>query len=106
MSKAQLNRKLHKETGYSPGKLISYYRIESAKRMLSISSSSIEEISFQCGFRGLSSFSRKFKQESGNSPSEYRKNKSNSKTELWAWKTPINENDLTHINLLKKNMCG
>jgi len=100
ISKAQLNRKLH-QISYSPGKLILHHRMELAKQMLGLSPHSIEEIAHQCGFSGLTGFSRKFKQEFGNSPSEYRKKTLGETTELWSWKIPLSENYFNQLLQLK-----
>lgn len=100
ISKAQLSRKLH-QIGYSPGKLILHHRMELAKQMLGLSPHSIEEIAHQCGFSGLTGFSRKFKQEFGNSPSEYRKKVLDETTELWSWKIPLSENYFNQLLQLK-----
>jgi AraC-like DNA-binding protein len=75
--------------------------MEYAKQMLDSSSHSIEEIANQCGFNGLTSFSRTFKQEFGNSPSEYRKMTLDETTELWSWKIPFSENYFNQLLQLK-----
>lgn len=76
--------------------------MECAKQMLDSSSYSIEEIADKCGFNGLTGFSRRFKQEFGISPSDYRKKKRSSLSELWHWKIPFDKNLLSHLFLLKK----
>ncbi|TRX35520.1 helix-turn-helix domain-containing protein [Flavobacterium sp. ZT3R18] len=101
MSMAQLNRKLSAQIDYSPAKLILHYRMEYAKQLLDSNSHSIEEIANQCGFNGLTSFSRTFKQEFGSSPSEYRKKALDETTELWDWKIPLSENCFDQLLLLK-----
>jgi transcriptional regulator GlxA family with amidase domain len=75
--------------------------MEYAKQMLDSSSHSIEEIANQCGFNGLTSFSRTFKQEFGNSPSEYRKKALDETTKLWSWKIPLSENYFNQLLQLK-----
>jgi transcriptional regulator GlxA family with amidase domain len=85
----------------SPAKLILHYRMEYAKQLLDSSSHSIEEIANQCGFNGLNSFSRTFKQEFGGSPSEYRKKALDETTELSSWKIPLSENYFDQLLLLK-----
>jgi AraC-like DNA-binding protein len=75
--------------------------MEYAKQMLDFSSDSIEEIANQCGFNGLTSFSRTFKQEFGNSPSEYRKKTLDETAELWSWKIPLSENYFDQLLQLK-----
>ncbi len=48
-------------------------RIKAAKMHLSNNNLSINEISFMCGYSSTVHFSRQFKQHTGKSPSEYRK---------------------------------
>lgn len=75
--------------------------MESAKQMLGSSSHSIKEVAHLCGFIGLVSFSRKFKQEFDCCPSQYRKNILNEKQKLWSWKIPLNENSFDMLIQLK-----
>lgn len=79
--------------------------MEYAKQMLTISTLSIEEIAFKCGFSGLTVFSRKFKQELGYGPLEYRKNLLTNNMELWNWKLPLNEIHFNQLIQLKNNNC-
>ncbi len=50
-------------------------RIEKAKQLLRLSNAPIEEIGKNCGFESPSYFGKLFRQETGCSPREYRKNK-------------------------------
>ena len=92
LSRSQLNRKLHFQTGHSPGQLILFYRMEVARRLLSETSRSIKEISWQCGFSSTSSFCRKFKKLFGLNPTDYQRIPE-TKTIHAAnqWSLPVNE---------------
>jgi AraC-like DNA-binding protein len=100
-----LNRRLC-QIGYSPAKFILLHRMELAKQMLNSDLYSIEEIAYQSGFNGLTGFSRKFKQEFGRNPSEYRKKALNQKSEVWSWKIPMSENYFNELIELKKKING
>jgi AraC-like DNA-binding protein len=102
MSKAHLTRKLNAQIGSSPGKLILYHRMELARDLLELSSYFIEEIAQQCGFSGVPSFSRKFKQEFGCSPSKFRKSVLNEKSKILIWKIPLDEALFNQLIDLKK----
>ena len=65
--------------------------MELATELLELSSSPIEEIAYQCGFGGMSSFSRKFKQEFGSSPSQFRKSVLKEQFKILTWKIPLDE---------------
>ncbi len=78
--------------------------MELAKKKLHSSTATIEEVAYQCGFNGLVSFSRKFKQELGCSPSEFRK-KMIKDDEIWYWRIPINEKEYNQfLTLIDKNI--
>ncbi|MFT5891965.1 MAG: AraC-like DNA-binding protein [Dokdonia sp.] len=88
---------MYHQTGYSPSKLILHYRMELAKQSLGSSQYSITEIAHQCGFSRPGIFSRKFKQEFGSPPSEYRKKILNEQPESYHWKIPLNERSLSKL---------
>lgn len=73
-----------------------------AKKLLSTSSLSIEEIAYKSGFNTLSVFSRKFKQEFGYPPTVYRKNVVKSEHLSIEWKLPLTEIHLNHLIAIKK----
>ncbi len=50
------------------------FRLEKAKKLMLSSSSSVTEIALECGFGNVRSFNRIFRQQTGLSPSEYKKN--------------------------------
>lgn len=63
-----------KETmGIPPTKYIINLRVSLAKELLEFSDFSISEISLMCGYENLHFFSRVFKENTGLSPTEYRK---------------------------------
>ncbi|MFY0629705.1 MAG: helix-turn-helix domain-containing protein [Flavobacteriaceae bacterium] len=78
--------------------------MESAKKMLALNSYSISSVANLAGFSGLVSFSRKFKQDFGCSPSEYRKKIVAKRPKLQAWKIPINEIYLSRLICLKNEV--
>ena len=73
LSRVHLYRKMKELTGQSPSSFISEVRLSNAARMLSENKQSIEDVAYACGFNSPSSFSRKFKQFYGKSPSEFSK---------------------------------
>lgn len=102
INRTQLTRMLLVLSNHSPAKLISNSRMEYAKQMLHSNSHSIEEIADKSGFNGISSFSRKFKQEYGINPSDYRKNELNNISESVHWQIPFSEDLLKQLFLLKE----
>ncbi len=79
---AQLNymslssfKRMFKETyDTSPSQYISAKRLEKSKELLTISDLSISAIAYDCGFKTISHFSKKFKQEYGMSPTVFKLN--------------------------------
>ena len=61
-----------KQTGYTPSRYLNLYRIEKAKELLLYSTFSVHEIALQVGYGSHAAFSRKFKEETGCTPVEYR----------------------------------
>lgn len=58
--------------GESPGQYLSRRRIERAEELLRSANLSVSEICVLVGFSSLGTFSARFKQQTGVSPSEYR----------------------------------
>ena len=58
--------------GMPPGQWLREKRLERSKQLLNNTQMKMEEISFECGFRNRSHFSRLFKQRVGISPQSYR----------------------------------
>jgi len=65
-------RRFRKATGEAPLEYVQRLRIEQAKRLLSGSSQSLEQITRSVGYEDVSSFRRLFKQLAGLSPTVYR----------------------------------
>jgi AraC-like DNA-binding protein len=72
LSKYYLAREFHRITGYTIVNYVNVARCEKAKRLLSESNISIENIARSCGFPNASYFSKTFKKHIGILPSEYR----------------------------------
>ncbi len=62
-----------KLTGNTPLEFVNKTRIESACEMLRNENQSITEVALDCGFESLSYFIRRFKEQMGVSPNEYKK---------------------------------
>lgn len=60
------------QTGVSPKKYLSQYRLEEAKEMLVQTEYRITEIAYSCGYHDSSSFCRHFQKETGTAPARYR----------------------------------
>lgn len=75
MSVSQLNRKMNAIVGQPPGQLLRSMRLDRARDLLAANSGSVSEIAFQCGFSDLASFTRSFKKEFDQSPSQFAKPK-------------------------------
>ena len=73
MSPSSLNRHVQSETGFSAQGFIMQLRMEKAKRMLASTEDSINSIANACGFDNFSYFTRVFKQTTGVTPSQYRR---------------------------------
>ncbi|MDH5413808.1 MAG: AraC family transcriptional regulator, partial [Flavobacteriaceae bacterium] len=66
-------RYFKKATGKTFTKLVNEYRVVHATKLLSESKSSITDICFECGFNNFSHFNKQFKDFTGKSASNYRK---------------------------------
>ncbi len=71
MSKSQLYRKTVALTGFSPGLLLSEYRLRNAKEMLGKQQLNISQVSFSTGFSSPSYFTKCFKKKFGILPLAY-----------------------------------
>lgn len=77
MSRTQLHNKIKSLTGKSTSHYIRAIRIHKAKELLaSHPEFNITEVAFEIGFSNLKYFSKIFTEETGSSPSQYRKNNS------------------------------
>ena len=73
MNKFYVCHMFKNKTGRNISDYISDKRFENAVKMLKESAHSVEEIAFECGFSAAASFTRFFKNKSGVSPSNFRK---------------------------------
>ena len=70
---AYIIRCLKRQYGITPNKALTGIRIEHAKRMLVTSNLSINKISYYVGFTTISYFNRTFKEHTGMTPREFRR---------------------------------
>ncbi|WP_438748642.1 GlxA family transcriptional regulator [Pararhizobium sp. O133] len=73
-SQRRLEMRFAKALGVSPGTYYLRLRLQAAHRMVSDTRLSIRDIALRCGFDSLSSFSRAFKNQYGESPLKLRRN--------------------------------
>ncbi len=73
MSRDTLIRKCKKELDETPLNLIRNVRMGMAKQLLQEKEISISEIAYACGFESLAYFSKSFKKQNGETPSEFSK---------------------------------
>ena len=66
-------RYFKKATGKTFTKLVNEYRVVHATKLLSESQTSITDVCFECGFNNFSHFNKQFKEFTGKSASNYRK---------------------------------
>ena len=69
-----LSRILKQETGKTLHQYLISYRVRIAKDLLLTSKNNIEQISWQCGFSSTAYFIKAFKDATGSTPKNYRKN--------------------------------
>ena len=72
-SPAHFSRRFKRTFGETPHQYLLTRRIARAKHLLRESELSVTEISLEVGFRSLGSFSAKFKEIVGGTPTEYRR---------------------------------
>lgn len=73
LSRSQRHRKLTATLGISSNKLINQLRLEAAAERLSNSNLPVSAIAYDCGFRDVGYFGKRFRERYGKSPSGYRK---------------------------------
>ncbi|MDQ4139563.1 MAG: ATP-binding protein [Bacteroidota bacterium] len=71
MSRMQLHRKLTALTNQSPGEFIRTFRLKRAAQLLDKNCGNISEIAFSLGFSSLTYFTKCFKEQYGQTPSDY-----------------------------------
>ena len=72
MSRSGFQHSYKKMFGVSPISDIITSRLDKAKRLLSGTAMSVEEVSLSCGYRSSYSFMRQFRNKTGRTPTEYR----------------------------------
>lgn len=72
-SKFHFSRVFQRVTGLSPGRFLSALRLQEAKRLLRATPLSITDISIQVGYASVGTFSSRFKDSVGLSPTDYRR---------------------------------
>lgn len=75
MSRVQLYRKLKSLTNYSPNELLRQMRLKKAASLLAASDMTIAEIAYEVGFSSPSYFTKCYKEQFGESPTEFLKRK-------------------------------
>lgn len=71
-----LLRLFERDTGQTPHKWLTAMRLNQAKHLLTDSQLKIEEIAVACGFSSVSHFKTLFREQTGVTPGQYRKNSS------------------------------
>ncbi len=71
MSRAQLHRRIPEELGSTPAEAIICFRLERAAEMLSRRAGNVGEIAYAVGFKNLSHFVRRFREQYGQTPAAY-----------------------------------
>ncbi len=74
MSRSYLTRSFRNITGFSVVEYMTYIRIQKAQQLLLESDRSITEIADLCGFGNITYFEKVFKEATGQTPVQYRKN--------------------------------
>ena len=59
--------------GVTPKEYADVLRLRAAKEMLTASQNRVIDVAYQAGFSSLAAFNRFFKQQTGQTPTEYRK---------------------------------
>src|SRR3954466_3058095 len=72
-SKFHFSRVFQRVTGVSPGRFLSAMRLHEAKRLLLTTSLSVADITFQDGYNSVGTFSTRFTESVGLSPTQYRR---------------------------------
>lgn len=75
MSRVQLYRKLKSLTNYSPNELLRRMRLRKAASLLASSEMTVAEIGYEVGFSSPSYFTKCYKEEFGESPTDFLKRK-------------------------------
>lgn len=73
MSRVQLYRKLKSLTNYSPNELLRHMRLKKAAALLSSTEMTVAEIAYRVGFSSPSYFTKCYKEEFGENPTDFLK---------------------------------
>lgn len=73
MNRTTITRLLKKETGMTTMEYLMDYRIKMAKKQLAFTDVPIKDIVVRCGFKTVQHFSRVFKEHTGETPADFRK---------------------------------
>ncbi|MEU5987405.1 AraC family transcriptional regulator [Spirillospora sp. NPDC047418] len=73
LSKYHFLRVFRRVTGVTPGRYLSAVRLQEAKRLLLTTSFNVAHISAQVGYSGTGTFTRRFSESVGMSPTQYRR---------------------------------
>jgi signal transduction histidine kinase/AraC-like DNA-binding protein len=71
MSQAQLYRKLHALTGFTPNELVRDMRLQRAADLFQQHAGNVADVAYQVGFNNLSYFAKCFKEKFAESPSQF-----------------------------------
>lgn len=75
LSRVQLYRKIKSLTNYAPNELLRMARLKRAASLLASSELTVAEIAYEVGFTSLSYFTKCYKEQFGESPTEFLKRK-------------------------------
>ncbi|MBQ2704677.1 MAG: helix-turn-helix transcriptional regulator [Clostridia bacterium] len=70
---AYISKLFKKTIGVSFNQYVNALRVQESKKMLITTQKSITEIAFECGFNSLRNYNRQFFDQTGQTPTEYRK---------------------------------
>lgn len=73
ISEVHFRKLFHNAEGTSPTKYITAERIKNAKQLMEFEMFTLEEIAYRCGFSSLPYFCKVFKDQTGLTPSNYKK---------------------------------
>jgi len=75
VSRSQLFERFRRTEGKTIGEYVLQWRIEQARALLAESAAPLSEVAAACGFADQSHFTRTFRRESGQTPTEFRRTK-------------------------------
>lgn len=72
VGKSEAGRCFQAYMGCSPIEALIEYRLEIARKLLNETDLTVQEIAFECGFRSINYFNRRFRENYGSAPGAYR----------------------------------